>query len=202
MRIQRRPTFRATAGVRFPSWEAGWRGGPGDRPGEAVAGQPPHPRSGRGRARRRARRQHCLVIVGFESADVSQRPTSTPPSPSPATRWVRSATTRSGRPTASAARPVAVARRRMARQLHRLRPGRHDRPRAGGRHVRDGDHLGPLARLRRRGAGGADQGPATRCAAAACCVPVHPRLHRRAGAVLHVRPAWAGRAARNSSGRS
>ena len=28
MRIQRRPVFRATAGVRFPSWEAGWRRGP------------------------------------------------------------------------------------------------------------------------------------------------------------------------------
>lgn len=73
LRLQRRPRFRARAGVRFPSWEAGWRAvqaivqaklGPANLrildPAEAQRGAGLDGTT-------------ALVIVGFESADVSQR---------------------------------------------------------------------------------------------------------------------------------
>ena len=40
MRIQARPTFRATAGVRFPSWRDTYEATRAHRAGEAVAGEP------------------------------------------------------------------------------------------------------------------------------------------------------------------
>jgi alkyldihydroxyacetonephosphate synthase len=73
LRLQRRPTFRATAGVRFSSWEAGWRGV------RAIAQAKLWPANLRILDPAEAQRgagldgRTSLVIVGFESADVSQR---------------------------------------------------------------------------------------------------------------------------------
>ena len=73
LRLQRRPEFRATAGVVFPSWEAGWRGVQAIAqaklwPANLRILDPVEAERGAGLDGRRA-----LVIVGFESADVSQR---------------------------------------------------------------------------------------------------------------------------------
>jgi alkyldihydroxyacetonephosphate synthase len=73
LRLQRRPRFRATAGVRFPSWEAG---GEGVRaiaqaklwPANLRILDPVEAERGAGLDGRAA-----LVIVGFESADVPQQ---------------------------------------------------------------------------------------------------------------------------------
>jgi alkyldihydroxyacetonephosphate synthase len=73
LRVQRRPTFRATAGIRFPSWEAGWQGV------QAIVQAKLWPANLRildpAEAERGAGLDGvtALVIVGFESADVSQR---------------------------------------------------------------------------------------------------------------------------------
>jgi alkyldihydroxyacetonephosphate synthase len=73
LRVQRRPTFRATAGIRFPSWEAGWQGV------RAIVQAKLWPANLRILDPAEAERgagldgATALVIVGFESADVSQR---------------------------------------------------------------------------------------------------------------------------------
>jgi alkyldihydroxyacetonephosphate synthase len=73
LRLQRRPEFRATAGVRFPSWEAGWRGV------RAIVQAKLWPANLRILDPVEAERgagldgSTALVIVGFESADVHQR---------------------------------------------------------------------------------------------------------------------------------
>jgi alkyldihydroxyacetonephosphate synthase len=73
LRLQRRPTFRATAGVVFPSWEAAWRGV------QAIVQAKLWPANLRILDPVEAERgagldgTGALGIVGFESADVSQR---------------------------------------------------------------------------------------------------------------------------------
>ena len=72
LRLQRRPRFRATAGVRFPSWEAGWEGVRAIAqaklwPANLRILDPVEAERGAGLDGRTA-----LVIVGFESADVPQ----------------------------------------------------------------------------------------------------------------------------------
>jgi alkyldihydroxyacetonephosphate synthase len=73
LRLQRRPRFRATAGVRFPSWEAGWEGVRAIAqaklwPANLRILDPVEAERGAGLDGRTA-----LVIVGFESADVPQQ---------------------------------------------------------------------------------------------------------------------------------
>jgi alkyldihydroxyacetonephosphate synthase len=73
LRVQRRPRFRASAGVRFPSWEAGWQGVRAIVqaklwPANLRILDPAEAERGAGLDGRTA-----LVIVGFESADVPQR---------------------------------------------------------------------------------------------------------------------------------
>jgi alkyldihydroxyacetonephosphate synthase len=73
LRLQRRPTFRATAGIRFPSWESGWRAVQAIAqaklwPANLRILDPAESQLGAGLDGTTA-----LVIVGFESADVSQR---------------------------------------------------------------------------------------------------------------------------------
>ncbi|HEX6417902.1 MAG TPA: FAD-binding oxidoreductase, partial [Acidimicrobiales bacterium] len=73
LRLQRRPTFRGTAGIRFPSWDAGWRAVRAIAqaklwPANLRILDPAEAQRGAGLDGRTA-----LVIVGFESADVSQR---------------------------------------------------------------------------------------------------------------------------------
>ena len=87
MRIQRRPEFRATAGVTFDSWAAGCEAVRHDRAGQAVAGQPAAS-STRPRPRRAAGLDgtQALVIVSFESAELiaaaqHRRRRSTSPAP-------------------------------------------------------------------------------------------------------------------------
>src|SRR4029450_4385525 len=70
---QARPTFRASAGVRFPGWEAGWQAVRAIVqaklwPANLRILDPLEAQRGAGLDGSRA-----LVIVGFESADVSQR---------------------------------------------------------------------------------------------------------------------------------
>jgi alkyldihydroxyacetonephosphate synthase len=71
--LQRRPTFRAGAGIRFPSWEAGWRAV------QAIVQAKLWPANLRILDPVEAQRGAgldgvmALVIVGFESADVPQR---------------------------------------------------------------------------------------------------------------------------------
>ena len=73
LRLQRRPRFRATAGIRFPSWEAGWEGV------RAIAQAKLWPANLRILDPVEAERgagldgATALVIVGFESADVPQQ---------------------------------------------------------------------------------------------------------------------------------
>ena len=73
LRLQRRPRFRAGAGVRFPSWEAGWRAV------QAIVQAKLWPANLRILDPSEAQRgagldgDTALVIVGFESADVPQR---------------------------------------------------------------------------------------------------------------------------------
>jgi alkyldihydroxyacetonephosphate synthase len=72
LRLQRRPRFRATAGVRFPSWQAGWEGV------RAIAQAKLWPANLRILDPVEAERgagldgSTALVIIGFESADVPQ----------------------------------------------------------------------------------------------------------------------------------
>jgi alkyldihydroxyacetonephosphate synthase len=73
LRLQRRPTFRATAGIRFPSWEAGWRAVQTIVqaklwPANLRILDPVEAQRGAGLDGKTA-----LVLVGFESAEVSQR---------------------------------------------------------------------------------------------------------------------------------
>jgi alkyldihydroxyacetonephosphate synthase len=73
LRLQRRPTFRATAGIRFPTWESGWRAVQAIVqaklwPANLRILDPAESQLGAGLDGATA-----LVIVGFESADVSQR---------------------------------------------------------------------------------------------------------------------------------
>jgi len=73
LRLQRRPTFRARAGVRFPSWEAGWRAV------RAIVQAKLWPANLRildpAEAQRAAGLDgtQALVIISFESAELSQR---------------------------------------------------------------------------------------------------------------------------------
>jgi alkyldihydroxyacetonephosphate synthase len=72
LRLQRRPTYRATAGIRFPTWEAGWRGV------QAIVQAKLWPANLRILDPLESQRgagldgSTSLVIVGFESADVAQ----------------------------------------------------------------------------------------------------------------------------------
>ena len=96
LRLQRRPRFRATAGIRFPSWEAGCGGCQGIAqaklwPANLRILDPVEAERGAGLDGTTA-----LVIVGFESADVPQRANIEARSRSPVTTAGRSATTRSG----------------------------------------------------------------------------------------------------------
>jgi alkyldihydroxyacetonephosphate synthase len=73
MRIQARPTFRATAGVRFPSWESGYEATRAIVqaklwPANLRILDPLLAQTGAG-----LDGQHSLLIIGFESAEVSQR---------------------------------------------------------------------------------------------------------------------------------
>jgi alkyldihydroxyacetonephosphate synthase len=73
LRLQARPTFRASAGVRFPGWEAGWQAVRAIVqaklwPANLRILDPLEAQRGAGLDGRSA-----LVIVGFESADVPQR---------------------------------------------------------------------------------------------------------------------------------
>jgi alkyldihydroxyacetonephosphate synthase len=73
LRLQPRPTFRASGGVRFPGWEAGWQAVRAIVqaklwPANLRILDPVEAQRGAGLDGRTA-----LVIVGFESADVSQR---------------------------------------------------------------------------------------------------------------------------------
>ncbi len=73
LRLQPRPRFRASAGVRFPGWEAGWRAV------QAIVQAKLWPANLRILDPVEAQRgaeldgSTALAIVGFESADVSQR---------------------------------------------------------------------------------------------------------------------------------
>jgi alkyldihydroxyacetonephosphate synthase len=73
LRLQARPTFRASGGVRFSGWEAGWQGV------RAIVQAKLWPANLRILDPLEAQRgagldgSTALVIVGFESADVSQR---------------------------------------------------------------------------------------------------------------------------------
>jgi alkyldihydroxyacetonephosphate synthase len=75
LRVQRRPVFRASAGIRFPSWEAGWQAV------RAIVQAKLWPANLRILDPAEAARgadldgSTALVIVGFESADVPQRAT-------------------------------------------------------------------------------------------------------------------------------
>jgi alkyldihydroxyacetonephosphate synthase len=73
LRLQRRPTYRAGAGVRFATWESGWRGVQAIVqaklwPGNLRILDPDEAQRGAGLDGRTT-----LVIIGFESADVPQR---------------------------------------------------------------------------------------------------------------------------------
>jgi alkyldihydroxyacetonephosphate synthase len=73
LRVQRRPTFRATAGIRFPSWESGWHAV------RAIVQAKLWPANLRildpleAQLGARLDGHTALLIVGFESADVPQR---------------------------------------------------------------------------------------------------------------------------------
>ena len=151
MRIQARPTFRATAGITFDSWAAGceavrlivqaklW-------PANCRILDPVE--AGRAAGLDGA---PALVIVAFESAELSQRHPSARRSTSPAScgGHIDDDDVRvddgGGAPDRARWRGRGVARR-----VHRGRAWRGDVARPGGRHVRDRHHLGPLARVRRR----------------------------------------------------
>ena len=72
LRLQKRPTFRATAGVLFPSWESGTDGV------RAIVQAKLHPANLRildpvEAARAGVQNGQSLLIIGFESSEVSQR---------------------------------------------------------------------------------------------------------------------------------
>ena len=184
MRIQRRPVFRATAGVTFASWQAGceavrhlvqaklW-------PANLRILDPAEGPPGRG-TRRRARAGDRVVRVSRADPAPQRLP---------------------GRGD----RPGQRRPRGRRRHPHRRRFGRADRPRRRGRglarevhrdrkrcgnfagpdqrHLRDGHHLGPLARLRRRDPHSYGRRPrrhvsdrTTRCRAGSpTCTPTAPR---------------------------
>ena len=188
MRIQRRPVFRATAGVTFESWPAGC---------EAVRHLvqaklwPANLRILDPEEARRAAGldgEQALVIVSFESAELTQRHN--------IVQAVEIARDCGGHVTDDEIRVddgTGAAHRprrrggRLAQRLHRSGQRRGDVAGPGQRHLRDGHHMGPLARLRRRDpiAGGRRAGRHVRTAPLAV-VPLHPRVHRRPRALLHM----------------
>ena len=125
------------------------RGAP-DRPGQAVAGQPPNPRPVRRPAgppgsmepgagdHRRSSRPSC------PRAPTSQRRWRSPVAPGPDRRREHRVDDGTGHPTGHEG-PVGE-----WRELHRRRSRHRNQPRAAGRHLRDRDHLGPLAGVRCR----------------------------------------------------
>ena len=138
---------------RVPDVGGGHRCGAPDRPGQAVAGELPDPRPGGGRAGGRPRRhgvaRHRQLRVRRALAASRHRHRRRHRS----RRWWRHRRRRrQGRRWSRRADRPRRQRRRVARRLHRCRPGRRHQPRSRRRHVRDGDHVGPVARLRRRGA--------------------------------------------------
>ena len=164
MRIQRRPTFRATAGVTFASWAAGSEGV------REVVQAKLWPANLRLLDPEEAKRAagldgtQALMIIGFESAEVSQRAQHRRSGRAGAVgrRPGRRRGDPRGRRCGHTNRPRRRGRR-VAGRLHRRRARRRDEPRPRRRHVRDGDHLGPLARVRCRRARARQRGVALPC---------------------------------------
>ena len=184
MRLQDRPRFKASAGVRVRRLPRRGGGGAGAVAVGALPDELPAARRRRGRHGRRCRRR-----AGAPGARLRVG--------RPPRRAVAGASDGAGgRPRGRGARGAAGAARRgeargrlggrvatvvPAGALHARCAGGHV---AGARDLRDGDHLGPLPGAARRGDGdGAGRPPA-------CLrighgdVPVHPRLPRRSRAVL------------------
>ena len=153
-----------------------------------MAGQPAHPRPGRGWSSRRPRREtgarHRLVrVVGSVATAQHHRRRGHRPGRGWACRRRRGQRGRRRRqPNGTRWRGGCVARR-----LHRCAARcRHVAwPRC--RHVRDRDHVGPVAGLRRHRPF-ANDGRATQRVrrASLAVVPIHARVSRRARSVLHV----------------
>ena len=176
MRVRPRPTSTRSAGVAFATFERG---------AEAVrelSQSGLHPSNCRLidplEARlhgRPATASRAMLVLGFESADHARRT----PWMERALEIVRehggAAEERAGGDAVGSWRSGVPARAVPARLVRRLR--------RAVRHVRDRDHVGALRRrsTRRSWRGRARGGGR----AGARLVPVHPRLSRRAGAVLH-----------------
>ena len=147
MRVQQRPTFRATAGIVFPTWDAGT-----DAVRQIVQAKlwPANCRILDPVEAERAAGLDgtaSLVIVSFESAEHSQRHAiGVAVDIARGAGGVDRRRRRQGRRWSRRADRPRRQRRRVARRLHRCRPGRRHQPRSRRRHVRDGDHVGPLAR--------------------------------------------------------
>ena len=166
MRIQKRPTFRSTAGITFDSWSAGCEAV------RMIVQAKLWPANLRildpveaGRAAGLDGTQ-ALVIVSFESSDLSQRHNITE-----AVAIARAAGGHvaddeinvddgGGTPTGTRWRG-----RRVARRLHRCATRRRHVPRPRRRHVRNGDHMGQVARVRRHRPVANDRRVAQRCSA-------------------------------------
>ena len=189
MRVQDRPRFKASAGVRFADFAAGVAGDARRRPVRRCS----PPTAGCSTAARRRCRPGrtdvgALLVLGFESADhpvdaVDRAGGRAVPRPR-----------RRRCPTASSASDAGDARRRRGRPAKGavgawrnsfLRaPYTRDALVAHGRHrrdVRDGVHVGPLPRPprrrhRRRSSDALPRGLRRRLGH----LPVHPRLPRRA----------------------
>ena len=189
MRVQKRPTFRASAGVTFPSWESAYGGvlrvvQAKLWPANLRLLDPAEAQSAAGLDGRRA-----LMIIGFESGEAPQGPFI-----EQALAIAREAggqvddeeiliddghgtpTGREGAVGAWRASFIGAPRRANLRTGLGM---------VGG-HLRDVDHLGSLARVRRRGAreGRASLGGGR--AGRSAELSLHARLPGRAGTVLHV----------------
>ena len=199
MRVERRPAFRATAGVTFADWAAGVmpRATSCRRScGRRTCASSTRPKAQRGPAGLDG--TQALVIISFESAELSQRHNITQ-----AVELAEACggeiydddvhvSDGSGEPTGSRAGPWAPgATPSSASATVSYEPG------FGGRHLRDGHHVGPLGGVLRARAG-ARRLPARGVRPRAPAVaPVHPRLPRRTGAVLHVVGSWSPRFGRS-----
>ncbi len=188
MRIQARPRFRATGGIRFPTWEAGYEATRHIAqarlwPANLRLLDPALAAGGAGLDGTQA-----VLIVGFESAELPQRALL-----EQAVGIARDnggiipedellADDGTGQPTG---RSGAAGAWRNA--FIPSNPGTDRWPRPDRRHVRDRHHLGPLARVRRRRPRGRSRRARTELRRRDRELPVHPRVHRRPGTVLHVR---------------
>ena len=179
VRVQPRPEHRASAGVRFPDFA---RGAECVR---AISQSGLHPSNcrlldaGEAELTMAGDGSHALLVLGFESTDhpvdgALER----------ALDDLRGARRRGAAAAGGRRRRGRLVAQRVPRRAVRARSAR--RARRHQRDVRDRDHLGALPALARARDGHRARGAARGLRRGrARLLPLHPRLPRRSGAVLH-----------------